>query len=96
MQVQRDMNGKPNPKIRRQGAASGLSRNTVAAGPARKNRTAAIQRLIVRQKPKQRATVERILSLRPAAMAAETILVTARLMPEVDSVTVSIKTEKIS
>ena len=33
--------------------------------------------------------------MRPAAMAAETILVTARLMPEVDSVTVSIKTEKV-
>ena len=52
--------------------------------------------LSTRQKRKHFVTTERTVSRRPAAMAAVTMRVTARLMPEVDSVTVSIKTEKIS
>ena len=96
MQVHRDMKGSPTPKIRRQGAAWAFPKNTAAAGFARKNNSRAMDRLMERQNPKHRATVERTTWRFPVAMAAVTIRVTARLMPEVDSVTVSIKMEKIS
>ena len=96
MQVHNDIKGSPTPRIRRQGAAWGVPRSTVAAGFAKRNSKAAMERLILRQNPKHLATVERITSRRPAAMAAETIRVTARLMPEVERVTVSMKMEKIS
>ena len=96
MQVHRDIKGSPTPKIRRQGAAAASPKNKRAAGLARQNSARAIPRLMERQNPKHRATVERITCRFPVAMAAVTIRVTARLMPEVESVTVSIKMEKIS
>ena len=96
MQVHRDIKGSPTPKMRRQGAAARSPKKRAAAGSARKNRPRAIPRLMDRQKAKHRATVERITSRRPLAMAADTMRVTARLMPEVDKVTVRAKMEKIS
>ena len=96
MQVHRDIKGSPTPRIRRQGAAAGFPKKIRAAGSASNSSSALMDRLMDRQKPKHRATVERITCRRSVAMAAETILVTARLMPEVDRVTVSMKMEKIS
>ena len=52
--------------------------------------------LMVRQNPKHLATTERTVSPLPFASAAVTILVTARLIPEVDSVTVSMNMENMS
>ena len=96
IQVHRDIKGSPTPKIRKQGAAREFPKKTVAAGSAKKNSSAAIVRLMDRQKPKHFATVDRITWRFSVAMAADTILVTAKLMPEVERVTVSIKIEKIS
>ena len=96
MQVHRDIKGRPNPRTRRQGAAFGSPRNRAAAGSARKNSSRAIERLMVKQNSRHRAATERIRWGRPLAMAAETMRVTARLMPEVDRVTVRAKMEKIS
>ena len=96
MQVHKDMKGSPTPRMRRQGAAWGFPKKTAAAGLARKNSSRAMDRLMERQNPKHRATVERTTWRFPMAMAAVTIRVTARLMPEVESVTVNIKMEKIS
>ena len=60
IQVHRDIKGRPTPKIRRQGAARGLPRKMEAAGFARKNSKAAMVKLMERQNPKHRATVDRI------------------------------------
>ncbi|ARE60548.1 hypothetical protein ADH66_08860 [Acutalibacter muris] len=91
-----DINGSPNPNILRQGAAVGSPRKIPAAKSAVKNRPTAIQTLMVRQNPKHFATTERTVSPLPFASAAVTILVTARLMPEVERVTVSMNMENIS
>ncbi len=53
-------------------------------------------RLRERQKAKHRATRERRVSRFSVAIAADTMRVTARLMPEVDKVTASRNTERIS
>lgn len=96
MQVHSDINGNPNPNILRQGAALELPKKAVATTSDRKNRHNDIVELILRQNIKHFATVERTTSRLFAAIAADTILVTARLIPEVDIVTVNIKIEKIS
>jgi len=96
IQVHMDINGSPRPNILRQEAASGSPRKNPAAESAVRNRQRAMQRLIVRQKPKHLATTERTVSPFPLARAAVTMRVTARLMPEVERVTVSINIENIS
>ena len=83
-------------RVTNMGYRSFLSQEMGAAGLARQNSARAIPRLMERQNPKHRATVERTTCRFPVAMAAVTIRVTARLMPEVERVTVSIKMEKIS
>ena len=67
-----------------------------AAKSEKTSRSAAIVQLTVRQNRKHFVTTERTVSRRFAAIAAVTMRVTARLMPEVESVTASMNTEKMS
>ena len=96
MQVHCDINGRPSARIRRQGAASFLPRMNAAAKSENARRRKEIVQLKARQNRKHFVTTERIVLCCPAAMAAVTMRVTAKLIPEVESVTASINTEKMS
>ena len=96
MQVHWDINGSPSARMRRLEAAPTLPRIFAAAKSEKISRSAAIVQLTVRQNKKHFVTTERIVSRRFAAIAAVTMRVTARLMPEVDNVTASMNTEKIN
>ena len=95
MQVHRDIKGSPTPKIRRQGAAAVSPKNRWAAGPGQAEQRQGNPQADGKAEPKAPGHGGANHLPLPGGYGPQvTIRVTARLMPEVESVTVSIKMEK--
>ena len=96
MHVHCDINGSPSAKMRRDGAAPALPKICAAAKSEKHSSKTAMVQLTVRQNKKHCVTTLRTVQRRFAAIAAVTMRVTAKLMPEVESVMASRNTEKMS